>query len=234
MEVDDLAPDRAEEEHAPLDDIVPTSGYTMQHVVGLGGSAGGIKALQDFFANVKPDSDLAYVVVLHLSPEHDSHLAELLQRSTAMPVLQINATEKVKPGTVYVIPPGKLLQAADGCLRAVDLPPPPSRHVTVDMFFRTLADSYGPHAVAIVLSGADGDGAIGIKRIKERGGLTIAQDPREAEFPGMPRTAIETGMVDWVLPTAVMAQRVEQYRQSEARLRLSESEPVAEKRGSRF
>ena len=98
-----------------------------------------------------------------------------------------------------MIPPGKHLAAVDGHLELADLPTERGQRVAVDLFFRTLADTHGPHAAAIVLSGADGDGAIGIKRIKERGGLTIAQDPDEAEHPGMPRAAIDTGMVDWVL-----------------------------------
>ncbi len=217
---EDVTAGHSEDELAPLDDILPTSGLEKGHMVGLGGSAGGIEALQAFFANVQPDSGLTYVVVLHLSPEHESRLAELLQRVTPLPVVQVNDPVKVEAGNVYVIPPGKLLRVADGYLRVIDLPPRKPRHVTVDMFFRTLADSYGQHAVAIVLSGADGDGAIGIKRIKERGGLTIAQDPQEAQFPSMPRTAIETGMVDWVLPAGSMAKRVEQYRESAARLRL--------------
>lgn len=94
------------------------------------------------------------------------------------------------------------------------------KRVAVDLFFRSLAEAYGPHAAAIVLSGADGDGALGIKRIKERGGLTIAQDPEEAEHQGMPRAAIATGMVDWVLRVAEMPQRLVEYHANEQRLRL--------------
>ena len=140
---------------------------------------------------------LAFVVVLHLSPDHESMLADLLQRSTAMRVVQVSGTSKVEPNTVYVIPPGRALQSVDGVLELVDLPHDARRrHVAVDLFFRTLADTHGPHATAIVLSGYDSDGAIGIKRIKERGGLTVAQDPSEAEASSMPRAAIATGMVD--------------------------------------
>src|SRR5262249_7084366 len=94
----------------------------------------------------------------------------------------------------------------------------------VDLFFRSLADTHGPHAAAVVLSGADGDGAIGIKRIKERGGLTICQDPEEAEYPGMPRAAIATGMIDWVLRTAEIPQRLIDDGETELRLRLPPEE----------
>ena len=116
--------------------------------------------------------------------------------------------------------PGKTLSSANGHLTCSDLSPERGRRVAVDLFFRTLADTHGPNAAAIVLSGADGDGAIGIKRVKERGGLTIAQDPGEAEHSGMPRTAIATGMVDWVLPVADMPSRLASYTRVLRRLKL--------------
>ena len=177
-------------------------------MVGLGGSAGGIAALQGFFASAPADSGMAFVVVMHLAADRESALAQILQRSTSMPVEQVKRHVKVKANHVYVIPPGKTLKAANGYLACADLSAERGRRVAVDLFFRTLADTHGPHAAAIVLSGADGDGAIGIKRIKERGGLTIAQDPDEAEHSGMPRSAIATGMVDWVLPVGDMAGRL--------------------------
>ena len=202
-------PDHAEAELADaIDDAVPTRGYSMLPVVGLGGSAGAIGALQAFLAATGPDTGMAYVVVMHLAADHESVLAQILQRSTSMPVHQVNDTVKVEPGHVYVIPPGRAIASFDGSLALIDIEPERGRRVTVDLFFRTLADTHGPHAVAIVLSGADGDGAIGIKRIKERGGLTIAQDPDEAEHGGMPRAAIATGMIDWVLPVAAMPDRL--------------------------
>src|SRR4030095_7359060 len=116
----------------------------------------------------------------------ESSLAELLQRCTAMPVVQVHGTVRIEPDHVYVIPPRKALAAVQGHLQLDDLEATRGRHMAVDLFFRTLADTHGPHAAAIVLSGANGDGAIGIKRIKERGGLTVAQDPEEAEHSGMP------------------------------------------------
>jgi two-component system CheB/CheR fusion protein len=121
---------------------------------------------------------------------------------------------------VYVVPAGKALHASDGRMEAVEARPSRGRHVAVDLFFRTLADSHGPHAAAVVLSGTDGDGAIGIKRIKERGGLTIAQDPSEAVHGSMPRSAIATGMVDWVLPANEIPARLVQYQRLERSLRL--------------
>ncbi|MDN3922333.1 PAS domain S-box protein [Roseateles violae] len=217
--------DRAEEELADeIDNVVPTRGYQMLPVVGLGGSAGGIAALRAFFQAMPADTGMAYVVVLHLSPEHESNLAAILQLCTTMPVTQVQEAERLEADRVYVIPPGKGLRTMDGHLRLFELPQDRSRHIAVDHFFRTLADTHGPHAAAVVLSGLDGDGAIGIKRIKERGGLTIAQDPGEAEFDGMPRAAIGTGMVDWVLPVTDMPARLVDYQQLEQRVRLPPEE----------
>lgn len=219
----DPSPDYAEE-HEEVDAAVPSRGYQLTPLVGLGGSAGSIGALRSFFRSVPPDCGLAFVVILHLSPDHESTLADLLRRGTKMRVLQVTEALKVEPNTVYVIPPGKSLRAADGQLRLGELQPDHGRHVAVDLFFRTLADAHGPHSTAIVLSGADGDGAIGIKRIKERGGLTIAQDPAEAEQPAMPLSAIATGMVDWVLPVAEMIPRVLDYYKREGEIRLPPEE----------
>ncbi|MBE7210563.1 MAG: PAS domain S-box protein [Gluconacetobacter diazotrophicus] len=216
-----VTPDVVEQELADqMDNVVPTRGYHLVPTVGLGGSAGGIQALTAFFQAMPPDPGLVFVVVLHLSPEHDSTLAELLARHTAMRVQQAEDGMKVEPNNVYVIPPAKHLTMTDGHLRLTDLEAAPGKRVAVDLFFRSLADTHGPHATAVVLSGVDSDGSIGLRRVKERGGLTIAQDPAEAEQDGMPRSAIATGMVDWVLRVADMPARIQRYYASEDQLRL--------------
>lgn len=207
-----------------IDNVVPTRGYNMMPMVGLGGSAGSIVALQQFFRAMPADTGMAFVVILHLSPTHDSTLADLLSQTTKMVVLQATDGVPVEPNHVYVIPPGKDLSALDGHLRLNPLEIERGKRVVVDLFLRSLADTHGPHAAAIILSGADGDGALGIKRIKERGGLTITQDPVEAEHPSMPRTAMETGMVDWVLPVAEMPQRLINYMNKEKVLNLPPEE----------
>jgi two-component system, chemotaxis family, CheB/CheR fusion protein len=225
----EATPDHAEEAAADFtDNVVPRRAYSLAPVVGLGGSAGAIPALQAFLASMPPDSGQAFVVVMHLAPEHVSTLPEILQHCTHMPVVQVTDRVKIAPNSVYVVPPGKTLLAMDGYL-ALDSAAltPRGRHVTVDLFFRTLADTYGPHAAAIVLSGADSDGAIGIKRIKERGGLTVAQDPDEAEHASMPRAAIATSMVDWVLPVAEIGERLRRYFALEKKLKLPPEEPVS-------
>jgi two-component system, chemotaxis family, CheB/CheR fusion protein len=230
----ELKPDHAEEALADLiDNVVPTHGYQQTPLVGLGGSAGAIPALQAFFNAMPADSGQAFVVIMHLSPEHVSTLGDILQRCTTMPVSQVGGKVRVEPNTVYVIPPGKLIKTLDASLTLVDESPTPrGRHVAVDHFFRTLADTHGPHAAAIVLSGADSDGAIGIKRIKERGGLTVAQDPMEAEHPSMPRAAIGTGMVDWVLPVGEMGPQLARYFELEKQLKLPPEEPAQGTQGA--
>ncbi|HEX7637082.1 MAG TPA: CheR family methyltransferase, partial [Burkholderiaceae bacterium] len=193
-------------------------------VVGLGGSAGAIPALEAFLAGVAAPSGAAYVVVLHLSPSHESSLAELLQKRTTLRVVQVREPMAVEPDTVYVIPPGHALAMVDGRLDLHELPTGEPGRVAVDLFFRTLAETHGPHAIAVVLSGHDADGAIGIKRIKERGGLAIAQDPADAAHAAMPRAAIATGLVDWVLPAAEMPARVARFLAFESRVHLPPAE----------
>jgi two-component system, chemotaxis family, CheB/CheR fusion protein len=223
-----LPPDNAEQIHADeTDDIVPTHTFHTLPVVGLGGSAGCIKPLQEFFTKTAVDTGMVFVVVVHLSPEHDSILAQILQRCTSMPVVQVSENIRVQPDTVYVIPPRKHLSMMNGHITLTNLERERGRRVAVDLFFRTLADTHGPNAMAIVLSGADSDGSIGIKRIKERGGLTVVQDPKEAEYSGMPRSALETGMIDWILKIQEMPERLLSYLRTGSLLSLpSEQGPV--------
>jgi two-component system CheB/CheR fusion protein len=206
---------------------IPTEGYRLVPVVALGGSAGAIEHLQTFFRSVPPQPPMAFVVVMHLSAGHDSELAAMLQQCTRMPVTQVTQRVPIRPGHVYVIPPGKLIRSEGDSLALESMHLERGRHVAVDLMFRTMADSHGPHSAAVVLSGADGDGAIGIKRVKERGGLAIAQDPEECAHASMPRTAIATGMVDWTLPIAHMAPRLMAYFRLEGSVKLP-SEDVPE------
>src|SRR4051812_11667347 len=151
-----IAPDVVEQDHADeMDNIVPTKGYQMLPLVALGGSAGSIPALQRFFTAMPVESGMAFVVILHLAAEHHSIVDEILGRSTSMRVVQAEDGQTVEANTVYVIPPGKFLSAIDGSLSLSPLEPERGRRIAVDMFFRTLADSHGPGAAAIVLSGAD-------------------------------------------------------------------------------
>jgi two-component system, chemotaxis family, CheB/CheR fusion protein len=200
-------------------------------VVGLGASAGGVRPLQQFFGDMDPQSGLAFVVVMHLSPEHESQLANVLQQRTTMPVTQVDEAVHVRPNHVYVIPPNHQLTFEDSTLHLVPPQQPLGRRVTIDLFFRTLAQAYGQRAVCVILSGTDSDGAIGLKHIRAQGGLTIVQDPNEAEHDSMPATAISTGMVDWVLPVEKMAPKLLEFARNENRMKLPPEVPEAEEPG---
>ncbi|WP_373510816.1 CheR family methyltransferase, partial [Thiocapsa sp.] len=180
-------------------------------IVGIGASAGGLAILKRFFACTSADSGLAYVVIMHLAPDHPSVLADLLQPHVAMPVQQVTEDVVVEANQVYVIPPGRNLSTIDSHLRLSLLEVRRAERAPIDHFFDTLSQSHREHCVAVVLSGTGSDGSIGISMVKERGGLTIAQEPSEAEFEGMPRNAIATGLVDLVLPVPEMPERILQF-----------------------
>ncbi|HEX6944575.1 MAG TPA: chemotaxis protein CheB, partial [Casimicrobiaceae bacterium] len=147
-----VAPDAGEREAGTrIDDVVPTYGYALPPMVGIGGSAGAFRPLQAFFENVPADTGMVFVVVMHLAPDHASVLPQMIQKWTAMPVSQAVDGEAVAANRVYVIPPGKHLTASDGLLRLAELERERGRRVAVDLFFRSLADSHGAHATAIVL-----------------------------------------------------------------------------------
>jgi len=196
-------------------------------IVGLGASAGGIQAFQEFFQALPPKSGMAYVVILHLSPDHDSRLAQVLQMVTKMPVTQVNEKVKVVTDHVYVVPPNQHLTMQDGSIIVSPNTQIEERRAPVDIFFRTLADEHGPNAVCVILSGTGANGSMGLKRVKEKGGATFVQNPREAEFNEMPRNAIATGLVDEVLNVAEIPGKILSYKNSLGRVQISEE---AEKR----
>ncbi len=198
-------------------------------VVGMGASAGGVAVLQQFFAEMSAESGLAFVVVMHLSPDYESNLAAILQQKTTMPVEQVAGSVQVKPNHVYVIPPNHQLTFEGSTLHLQEPQQAPGRRVTIDLFFRTLAQAYGQQAVAMILSGSDSDGVIGLKHVRAQGGVTIAQDPNEAEYDSMPVTAISTGMVDWVLPVAKMAPKLMEFVRNERRMTIPPEVPEAGK-----
>jgi two-component system CheB/CheR fusion protein len=189
-------------------------------VVGIGASAGGMPALLRMLENMPAQTGMAFVVILHLSPNHDSHAAAILQRSTRMPVRQVKAAMPIEPDHVYVIPPNYDLTMNDGYLRVVLAEPRKGPHVAIDLFFRTLGQVHAERSIAIVLSGTGSDGAVGLTRVKERGGVTLAQALEDAEHDSMPRAAIATGMVDFVLPAPDMPQKLMELWENARRIRL--------------
>ena len=188
--------------HAVQNDTMP--------VVGIGASAGGLQALQAFFEALPSDTGMAYVVITHLHPEHESHMAELLQTRTDMPVRQVTSAMPVEKDHVYVIPPNRSLLMEDGKVDTAEFTEPRGQRAPVDHFFRSLARGH-PNAIGIILSGGGTDGAVGVKAIKEEGGLLMVQHPQEAEHDGMPSAAIATGLADVVLPVRELAQKLVEY-----------------------
>ena len=209
-------------------DLLPHGGDGAERatfpVVGIGASAGGLKAFQAFFSALPAQPDMAFVLVQHLSPDHESTLAELIQTRTQMTVTQVADHPDVEPNRVYVIPPGKHLEIEDGHLQLVPSQRDRGRPAAVDHFFRTLAEDMGERAVCIVLSGTGSDGSLGLKAVKERGGLTMAQSPTDAEYAGMPRSALDTDLVDVQGTADELAAKLISIRDAEPKIVVPEVE----------
>ena len=203
---------KKEKRRNPVESIEQKPGQHGFLTVGIGASAGGIQALKEFFTNVAPDAGIAYVVILHLSPDHDSQLAHVLQQVTKMPVSQVTKETTLEADHVYVVPPDRSLAMNDGNILVKPIKTVEERRAPVDIFFRTLAETHGSNAIGVILSGTGANGSMGLKRIKEFGGVTFAQNPREAEFNEMPRNAIATDLVDMILPVSEIPQHIVAYR----------------------
>ena len=180
-------------------------------IVGIGASAGGLEALEIFLRNVPVASGMAFVIVQHLDPTYKGMLPELLQRATPMPVAPIADRTRVEPDHVYVIPPGKDVSLMDGLLHLFDPVVPRGLRLPIDFFFRSLAQSAEQRSIAVILSGMGSDGTLGLKAIKETGGIAFVQDPASAKFDGMPRSAVESGMADIVAPVDAIPGRIVAY-----------------------
>jgi two-component system CheB/CheR fusion protein len=181
---------------------------TRVRVVGIGASAGGIQAICALLDGLPKDPGFAIVVVVHLDPTQPTNLPAVLQAHTEMPVAPAGDRMLLESDHVYVAPPALDVCLGDGVIHLVPSKPEFGPRTTIDRFFRGLAEELGPHAAAVVLSGSGADGTIGLKHVKERGGLTLVQDPADAEQEGMPRSAINTGLVDVVLPASQLATRL--------------------------
>jgi two-component system CheB/CheR fusion protein len=177
-------------------------------IVGIGTSAGGLEALEQFFKGVPAASGLAFVVIQHLDPTHQGMLPELLQRVTPMKVAQAADRMPVKPDCVYVIPPNKNLSILRGVLHLLELEAPRGARLPIDFFLRALADDQRERSIGVILSGMGSDGTLGVRAIKEVAGLVLAQDPASARFDSMPRHVIDAGMADIVAPAHELAQRI--------------------------
>lgn len=201
-------------------------------VVGIGASAGGLAALKSFFRHFPQDSGLSIVVVVHLSPDHESHLAELLQPHVKMPVQQVLETTPLEPNRVYVIPPNANLDTIDTHLRLTELEKRRQERAPIDHFFRTLARTHEGDAIGVILTGTGSDGTLGLRDIKQAGGLTVVQDPVEAEYDGMPQSAIATGLIDVVAPLSAIPNAIIEFVRTRPQLpRLVDDEELRAEEG---
>jgi len=170
-------------------------------IVGIGASAGGLHAVSELLEALPPDTGMAFVIIQHLAPEHQSHLSSLLGRATRMTVAEVQDEPPVEPNCVYVIPPNRTLSIVDGRFSLQDRPT--GLHLPINIFFAALANTHGPHAIGVVLSGTGSDGALGIEAIKAEGGITFAQDA-SAQQSGMPHSAIARHPERAALPHQVL------------------------------
>jgi chemotaxis methyl-accepting protein methylase len=182
-------------------------------IVGIGASAGGLEALEQFLGRVPAGSGLAFVIVQHLDPTHKGIMPELLQRATGMKVLQVKDRTRVRPDCVYVIPPNKDMSILHGVLHLLEPAAPRGLRLPIDFFLRSLALDQQEHSVGVILSGMGSDGTLGLRAIKEKAGVVLVQDPATAKFDGMPRSAIDAGLADIVAPVDELPGKILAYLQ---------------------
>jgi two-component system CheB/CheR fusion protein len=182
-------------------------------IVGIGSSAGGLEALEQFFKNTVPNSGIAYILISHLDPNRPSILADLIGHYTSMAVLQATDGMPVEADKIYVIPPGKDMEIRDRTLRLFKRPKQKEHevHMPIDFFLRSLAEDQGQYAIAIVLSGNGSDGSFGLRSVQANLGLVMVQSPDTAKYDSMPRSAISTGLADYVVPPNDMFGMLEKY-----------------------
>ncbi len=180
-------------------------------IVGLGASAGGLEALESFFLHMPPKTGLAFVIIQHLSPRHKSILGEILKKDTQMEVMEVQDGMGVEANCVFFNPPDKDVAIFNGIFHLMEPPASPRVRMPIDAFFRSLAEDRGEKAICIILSGTGSDGTLGLEEVKAAGGMTMAQAEFQAKYPFMPKSAIDTGQVDYVLPVEQMPQTLTRY-----------------------
>ena len=185
-------------------------------IVGIGASAGGLEALEIFLGKVPKGSGMAFVIVQHLDPTHKGMMAELLQRGTAMQVIQVKDRTRVRPDCVYVIPPNRDMSILHGVLHLLDPVAPRGLRLPIDFFFRSLADDRQDQSIGVILSGMGSDGTLGLRAIKEKAGVVFVQEPASAKFDGMPRSAVDAGLADIVAPVEELPGKIIAFLQPHA------------------
>jgi two-component system CheB/CheR fusion protein len=198
-------------------------------VVGVGASAGGLESFKDLLENLPPDPGLAVVYVAHMEPHHKSHLPEILEKVTGMPVREGREGMTVEIDHVYIIPPNTNMALTDGKLSLTPRSPVRGQHMPIDYLFRSLARIQKNRAIGVILSGGGTDGTLGFQAIKAEGGITFAQDEKTAGQPSMPRSAALDGSVDYVLaPDDIARQLARLGHHPYAREATPATEPAAD------
>lgn len=177
-------------------------------IVGIGASAGGLEAFEQFFRLIPIDSGIAFVLVPHLDPDHASMLADILGRVTKMPVLEAQNQIMVMPDHVYIIPPNREMAIFHQKIELTIPDPSHGNRMKIDLFFRSLAEEQGDKAIGVVLSGTGTDGTLGLRAIQGGGGITFVQDPMMSKYDGMPTSAIKSGYATYVLPVEKMPDQI--------------------------
>lgn len=198
-------------------------------IIGIGASAGGLEALEQFLRKVPQGCGMAFVIVQHLDPTHKGIMPELLQRTTTMEVLQVRDRMRVKPNCVYVIPPNKDMSILNGVLHLFEPAEPRGLRLPIDFFLRSLAEDRQELAIGVILSGMGSDGTAGLRAIKDKAGLALVQDPASAKFDSMPRSAIAAGLADLIAPVEELPEKITGYLRhvpgnAKADLNLSEKD----------
>ncbi|SPF37150.1 MCP methyltransferase/methylesterase, CheR/CheB with PAS/PAC sensor [Candidatus Desulfosporosinus infrequens] len=195
-------------------------------IVGIGASAGGVEALLAFLGNVPENCGLAFIIVQHMDQTHKSFLVEILQRVTTMKVIQVSENTSVQLNCVYVIPPNKEMLIQHGVLRLFDFMVPHTLHLPIDFFFRSLADDQQERSIAVILSGMGADGTAGLRAIKEKGGVVFIQEPSSAKFDGMPRSAIEADVADFVAAVETLPSKILSYLENKPLIDRNDQDPA--------
>lgn len=183
-------------------------------IVGIGAAAGGLEAIKTLIKTIPKDSGMAYVIIEHLSPDYSSHLTKVLSHHTEIPVYEIINDINLAPDHIYIIPENNNVIAQDGVLKLHQRTRNEKNNISIDIFFESLAAVHQSFAIGVILSGTAFDGTFGFKKIKEVGGATLVQDPESAEFKGMPQSAIDAGVVDYILAPDHIAQQLLEIQKS--------------------
>ncbi|MCP4157999.1 MAG: chemotaxis protein CheB, partial [bacterium] len=181
---------------------------TAFYIIGIGASAGGLDSFEKFFTHIPSDSGMAFVLFQHIAPDHKSMLPDLLKKFTSMEVYEVKDSMKVRPNCIYINPPGNDVGVINGALHLLEPTHPRGMKMPINHFLRSLAQDRQEKAIGIIFSGTGTDGTLGLQAVKEKGGLTMVQEPGSAEYDGMPLSVVKTGMADYIMSPDKMPEKL--------------------------